>query len=101
MVASIYFSNRTAKTQDIEKIKKEAERDAAINIKLDNIMSSTTATDRKLDQLQHNLDKLEKRDVAREHDVSALEERADKMERRLELLHEQFRTHVLKEEKEV
>lgn len=96
-LASVYFSGRTAKNQDVEKVKKEAARDAEINVKLDSIMRATTDTDKKIDRMQSNLDELRQDNVAMSHDFNALETRVGKAERQLELLHGQFREHVAKE----
>lgn len=100
-IASVYYSNKNSKRQDIESVKKEVERDTEINIKLDSIMHSTSATDKKIEKVQENLDELKRDNVAMSHDFDALEIRVNKIEARLELLHKEHREHMAKCEAEM
>lgn len=96
VIASVYYSNQNAKTRDINSIKKEVERDTKISVKLDSIMSATSATDRKIEKLESLLDSMKQDNVAMSHDFEALEIRVDKIENRLELLHKEHREHMIK-----
>lgn len=95
-LASIYYSNKNTKRQDVESLQKEIARDTEINVKLDNIIQSTSTTDRKIEKIQENLDELKSANIAMSHDFDALESRVNKIEKRLELLHQEHREHMAK-----
>lgn len=95
-LASVYYANKNAKRQDVESVQQEVARDTEINIKLDNIIQSTSTTDRKIEKIQENLDELKSANIAMSHDFDALETRVDKIEKRLELLHQEHREHMAK-----
>ena len=96
VLCSIYVANQSVKNRDVETLKKEVKRDTEISVKLDNIMSATVATDKKIENLEAKIDSIKQDKVALEHDFDALETRVDKIENRLELLHKEHREHLAK-----
>ena len=94
VVASVHYSNQAAKNRDVEALKKEVKRDTEISVKLDNIMSATIATDKKIEKLESKIDSIKQDNVALEHDFDALEMRVNKIENSLELLHKEHREHM-------
>lgn len=96
VIASVYYSNQNAKTRDVDAVKKEVERDTRISVKLDSIVSATSATDRKIEKLESKLDSMKQDNVAMAHDFDALTIRVNKIENRLELLHKEHREHMEK-----
>ena len=100
VLCSIYVANQSVKNRDVDTLKKEVKRDTEISVKLDNIMSATIATDKKIEKLETKIDSMNQENVALKHDVSALTARMDKFENRLELLHKEHREHMAKFEAE-
>ena len=104
-LASVYFSNRTARKQDeetqkkdIEAIKKETQRDAEINFKLDSVLNGVTNTGSEIKDIKKDLSTLSKDYVAMSRDMKTLFTRVEKTDHHLELLHREFREHVGMEE---
>ena len=96
VIASVYYSNQSSKTRSVDAVKKEVERDTRISVKLDSIVSATSATDRKIEKLESKLDAMKQDNVAMAHDFDALTIRVNKIENRLELLHREHREHMAK-----
>ena len=94
VIVSVYYSNQNAKNRDVDAVKKEVARDTEISVKLD--MRATTATDRKIENLESKLDAMKQDNVAMSHDFEALETRVNKIENRLELLHKEHRERIAK-----
>ena len=96
VLCSIYVANQASKNRDVDTLKKEVKRDTEISVKLDNIMSATIATDKKIEKLETKIDSMNQENVALKHDFNALTSRVNKIENRLELLHKEHREHVAK-----
>lgn len=93
-LASVYYSNKNSKRQDVESIKKEAERDVAINFKLDNLLNGVQSTGTEIKEMKKDLSTLSKDYIAMSRDMKTLFNRVEKTDQHLELLHREFREHV-------
>lgn len=100
-VASIYYSGRKAKNEDIDKVTKEVKRDTEVNLKLDSIMTSTADTAKKLDKLQEDMAEMKTQYSTALEKISDLDRRVGKLEANLGKLHQEHREHMamLREEK--
>ena len=92
--ASVYYSNKNSKRQDVEAIKKETERDVAINFKLDNLLSGVNNTVQEVKEMKKDLSKLDSDNAAMNREMKLLTEKQHETDRHLELLHREFREHV-------
>lgn len=100
-VASVYYSNKSAKRQDeqsskedIEDIKEEVKRNTEINFKLDQLLSSVNNTSREISEIKKDLSKLSTDYITIAKDVKSLTDRVDKSETQLAKLHQEVRTYV-------
>lgn len=102
-IASIYYSGRKAKNEDIDKVTKEVKRDTEVNLKLDSIMTSTADTAKKLDKLQEDMTEMKKQNSANIERLKDIEKRVDKLEVNLGKLHAEHREHMqaIREAKEM
>ena len=90
--ASVYYSGKKAKEGDVEKIKQDTKRDANINFKLDQIMTESAATAKKVDKLQSDIDEMKiKKNASMTQQHNELERRVDKLEDNLAKLHREHR----------
>lgn len=89
--ASVYYSGKKAKEGDVEKIKQDTERDANINFKLDQIMTESAATAKKVDKLQSDIDEMKIKNASMTQQHNELERRVDKLEDNLAKLHREHR----------
>ena len=101
LLASIYYSDKKVKQQqmenkdkDLEAVKKEVERDTKISVKLDNVLINTQNLDRKITDMRKDLNKLNTENAAIARDVQILFERIDTTDKRLEKLHKEHRAHI-------
>ena len=92
--ASVYFSSRKIKENDMEKAVEEAKRDTAVNMKLDAIMASTGETSKKIDKLQTDMESMRLENTARKEQINGIEKRVTNLETRLGKLHQEHREHM-------
>lgn len=93
-LASVYYSNKNSKRKDVEDIKKETERDVAINYKLDNLLSGVNNTVQEVKEMKKDLSKLDSENAAMSRELKMLAEKQKDSDHHLELLHREFREHV-------
>lgn len=92
--ASVYFSGKKAKNEDIDKVAKEVRRDTEVNMKLDSIMASTADTAKKLDRLQEDMAEMKTQYSAAFERLGEVEKRVDRLEVNLGKLHQEHREHM-------
>lgn len=90
-LASVYYSGKKSKEGDVEKIKQDTKRDANINFKLDQIMTESAATAKKVDKLQSDIDEMKIKNASMTQQHNELERRVDKLEDNLAKLHREHR----------
>lgn len=93
-IASVYFSGKSARNEDMEKVKKEVKRDTEVNMKLDAIMTSTSSTAKKLDKLQEDMAEMKTQNTAAMERLAEVEKRVDRVEINLGKLHQEHREHM-------
>lgn len=78
-LASVYYSNRAGKKQDITDAVQRAEQSARISTKLDNIASDVRDTARKVDKLREDMAEHGARIVKVEQSVKSAHHRIDEL----------------------
>lgn len=114
-LASVYYSNRSNKRGDdeakrkeedrqkreIESAKKEAERNAEINYKLDSVLNGVNSSNSEIKDIKKDLSALSRENLTMARDMKALSNRVESVEEHqkvtdehLALLHREHREHV-------
>lgn len=112
VITSIYFSQKNINKRDrenreqyeqtrherqkelIEKAEKDAERHATIMATLHNLVDGTKANSRDISELKDEIKSLSETQVANSRDLKTAFNRIDKVEQRLEKLHQEHRNNM-------
>ena len=78
-VASVYYSNKNSKKQDVREAVARAEANAKISTKLDNIASDVRDTSRNVDKLREEIERHSNRIVAVEQSTKSAHHRIDEL----------------------
>ncbi|HJA66415.1 MAG TPA: hypothetical protein H9955_08890 [Candidatus Mediterraneibacter cottocaccae] len=78
-LASVYYSNKNSKKQDMDEAVKRAEENAKISTKLDNIASDVRDTARSVDKLREEIAEHGNRIVAVEQSTKSAHHRIDEL----------------------
>lgn len=78
-LASVYYSNKNSKKQDMDEAVKRAEENARISTKLDNIASDVRDTARNVDKLREEIAEHGNRIVAVEQSTKSAHHRIDEL----------------------
>ena len=77
--ASVYYSNKNSKKQDVSEAVARAEANAKISTKLDNIASDVRDTSRNVDKLREEIERHSNRIVAVEQSTKSAHHRIDEI----------------------